>query len=175
MFRRSLSWSAALRDIRADRIQFTRDERNAHCRQRAFAKLAAERAGALSRICPLVKAGAYDRRAIMCAAIAAAKARRAVSGDAWSLCISAALSGTWQAAKAARRTATARERERAEDREKASRRDNSQPLGPEGEGSAADFGGVSSQSLPSPLTRPPVAPSTRGFPDAGASLILAPR
>jgi len=114
MIRRSLSWSAALRDIHADRIQLLPEERKARCRQRAFAKFAAQRASAMIRSFPLVNAGAYDRRAIISMATAAAKARRAITGEAWTLCISAALIGTWQAAKAVRMSVTLREQGRSE-------------------------------------------------------------
>ena len=44
----------------------------------------------------------HDRRAIMKAAIVAAQARKDVRSDAWGICLSAALTGTWQVAKAAR-------------------------------------------------------------------------
>ena len=54
------------------------------------------------QIRPLFVVGAYNRRAIMSAAIEAARARRAVTGEAWNICLSAALKGTWQVAKEAR-------------------------------------------------------------------------
>lgn len=44
----------------------------------------------------------------MCTAVAAAKARRAVTGEACSVCISAALAGTWQVAKATRLSTVSR-------------------------------------------------------------------
>ncbi len=96
---RSLSWSAAMRDIERDRGQFRPGERAAIARANAFAKMAADRARTGA---PLVVGGQYDRRAIMAAAIKAAQARRAVSGEAWGVCLSAALKGVWQVAKAAR-------------------------------------------------------------------------
>lgn len=102
MSQRFVYWSAALRDIRADRIQLAPSERVARSRQQAFQKVAFLRAQANACVRPFVVAGAYDRRAIMCSAVAAAKARRAVTGDTWRLCLSAALKGTWRAAKAAR-------------------------------------------------------------------------
>ena len=102
MSQRFVSWSAAIRDIRADRIQLAPSERVARSRQQAFQKVAFLRAQATARIRPFVVAGAYDRRAIMCSAVAAAKARRAVTGDTWRVCLSAALKGTWRAAKATR-------------------------------------------------------------------------
>ncbi|MCJ2110505.1 hypothetical protein MKK64_04670 [Methylobacterium sp. E-025] len=51
---------------------------------------------------PLVVAGAFDRRAIMATACAAAKARQARTGETWGACLSVALSGTWALAKSAR-------------------------------------------------------------------------
>lgn len=104
-FARSLSWAAAIRDIRANRIHFAPGNRQAALRQRTFADLAFRRAQASARFCPLLVSGAFDRRAIMRLAVAAAKARRAVTGEGWRICVSAALQGTWQAAKVARVTA----------------------------------------------------------------------
>jgi hypothetical protein len=105
MRQRFISWTAAIRDIRADRIQFAPGERQAALRQRTFADLAFRRAQASARLCPLLVSGAFDRRAIMRLAVAAAKARRAVTGEGWRICVSAALQGTWRAAKVARLTA----------------------------------------------------------------------
>ncbi|WP_132251551.1 hypothetical protein [Methylobacterium segetis] len=101
--RRSISWNAALRDLRADRMQVSAEARRAHCRREVFAKLAANRARQELRARPLVVAGRYDRRAIMAAAVA--QARREATGDAWASCLSAALTGVWQVAKVARRAA----------------------------------------------------------------------
>lgn len=98
---RSLSWSAALRQIRADRINYTAGERRAILRQRAFAELATKRALESESAKALVSAGSYNRRGIMLAAIEAARARREITGEAWGTCLSAALKGTWRAAKAA--------------------------------------------------------------------------
>jgi len=172
MSRRSLSWSTALRDIRADRIQLPPQERKARCRQRAFARLAAQRASAIIRSRPLVTAGAYNRRAIMCMAIAAAKARRAITGEAWSLCISAALTGTWQAAKAARLWATLREQGRFERAQEPVRRSNlSVVREAEGEGRAFQSGDLS----PSQTSRLRPGPGALRMPGTVASLIPASR
>ncbi|MEZ0251743.1 MAG: hypothetical protein ACAH20_12450 [Methylobacteriaceae bacterium] len=86
-------------------MQVSPEARRAYCRREVFAKLAANRArqGAQSR--PLVVAGQYDRRAIMAAAVVAAQARRGITGEAWTVCLSAALKGVWQVAKATRRAA----------------------------------------------------------------------
>lgn len=105
MRRRFVSWTAAIRDMRADRIHFAPGDRQTALRQRAFADLAFRRAQSLARIDPLLDSGAYNRRAIMRLAVAAAKARRATTGEGWRVCVSAALEGTWRAAKAARLTA----------------------------------------------------------------------
>lgn len=106
---RSLSWSAAVRDLRADRLTFAQGERAAHCREQVFTKLARDRAQALARARPLADSRTYDSRVIMSAANSSAKDRRAVTGEPWSLCLSAALIGTWQAAKAAQRVAKSRQ------------------------------------------------------------------
>lgn len=98
--RRSLSWSAALADIRADRAVVAPGAARARAAAEGFAKIAASRARRSSSA--FVVAGRYDRRAIMAAAIVAAQARRAVTGEAWTVCLSAALKGTWAVAKAAR-------------------------------------------------------------------------
>lgn len=156
---RSLSWSAALRDIRSDRIQLAPDERKTRGRQRAFAKLAAQRASAMISACPLVNAGVYDSRAIMCTAVAAAKARHAVTGEAWSVCISAALTGTWQVAKAARLSTTLREQGRFERAQHPVRRDNLLTVrAAEGEGRAIQGGDPSSAQSPLPAYRPAQVP-----------------
>lgn len=105
MRQRFISWAAAIRDIRADRIHLAPGDRQAALRQRTFADLAFRRALTSARVCPLLVSGVYDRKAIMRLAVAAAKARRVVTGEGWHICISAALQGTWQAAKAARLTA----------------------------------------------------------------------
>lgn len=48
---------------------------------------------------------AYDRKAIMAAACAAAKARRAETGEAWTACLGPALKAAWSEARAARAAA----------------------------------------------------------------------
>ena len=98
--RRQLSWSSAVQTLRADRTSTTGLQ--AHLAAKGFAKIAADRARISARAAPLVVAGQYDRSAIMKAAIVAAQARREATGEAWGVCLSAALKGTWQVAKAAR-------------------------------------------------------------------------
>jgi hypothetical protein len=98
--RRLLSWTQAMYDLDAPRRAFKPGQRVTMARTAAFTKLAADRARTTAL--PLVVAGSYNRRAIMTTAIAAARSRRACSGEAWSICLSAALKGVWQVAKAAR-------------------------------------------------------------------------
>ena len=95
---RTLSWNSALAALHADRDPVTKPERRANTRSNAFARAAAQRA----RASILVVADRYDRAAIMRAAIAAAQARRSVTREAWGVCLSAALKGTWAVARAAR-------------------------------------------------------------------------
>lgn len=99
---RTLSWNTALRGLNADRIALTPEARRAITARAVHVKLAAENAKHAARTAPFVVAGRYDRRAIMAAAIRSAQIRRQVTGEAWGVCLSAALKGTWQVAKAAR-------------------------------------------------------------------------
>lgn len=101
--RRSISWFCALQSLRADREQTSPGERRIRLQAAAFAKLAFHRAQAAASVCPMVVSGAYDRQAIMRLAAVAAKARRTATGETWRICISAALQGTWAAAKALHR------------------------------------------------------------------------
>lgn len=101
--RRSISWFSALQGLRADREQTHPAERRIRLQAAAFAKLAFHRAQAAAGVCPMVVSGAYDRQAIMRLAAAAAKARRTATGETWRKCMSAALQGTWAAAKALHR------------------------------------------------------------------------
>lgn len=93
--RRSISWNAALRDLRGDRAKVPAGFLGARARVEGFARWRR----------PLVVAGAYDRAAIMAAAAAAAKAHQERYGSTWGEAMSIALRATWQVAKAARRTA----------------------------------------------------------------------
>lgn len=120
--RRSLSWSAAIRDLRQDRSSCDLVERRMCYRQQAFAKIAGRRARVSNGISPLVTDGAFHRSAIMSAAIEAARARRMVTGEPWNICLSAALRGTWQAAKEARAFAAHQARRDAERAQRASLR-----------------------------------------------------
>ena len=99
---RTISWNAALRNLHSDRRQFAPGERAALVRREGFVKLVADRARRAQIERPFVVDGRYDRSSIMRAAVAAAQARREVTGDAWGVCLSAALKGVWQVAKAAK-------------------------------------------------------------------------
>ena len=94
--RRQISWTSALLDMRNDRVQVAPGQLRAN----AYAKFTADRLRAARPV--LVAAGRYDRAAIMRAAIQQAQSRRAVTGEAWGVCLSAALKGVWSVAKAAR-------------------------------------------------------------------------
>ncbi len=110
---RRLSWSAALREIRSDRIQFAPGERQANFRRQLFADLAGRHAGVPANAGKLLKGDSYDRAGIMRMAIASAQAHRHATGEPWGFCLSAALKGTWKAAKAARTAARWQEERRA--------------------------------------------------------------
>src|SRR3954468_12312353 len=100
IFRRQISWNAATRDMRNDRAQVAPGQIGATLRANAYAKFTADRLRAARPV--LVVAGKFDRSAIMRAAIQQAQSRRAVTGDAWGVCLSTALRGVWSVAKTAR-------------------------------------------------------------------------
>lgn len=92
---RSLHWATAMKEIQADRAK------------RPAGLLAAQgliRATSAKRR-PLVVAGAYDKAAIMSAAVAAARVHQARTGSTWGEALSVTLKATWQLAKAARAAA----------------------------------------------------------------------
>ena len=92
--RRSLSWSSALRHMRADRVQVPAGFLGARGRVESlvrFGKVA------------LVKAdGSFDRAGIMSAAVAAAKAHQLSYGSTWAVAMSVSLKAAWQAARRVR-------------------------------------------------------------------------
>lgn len=94
-FRRSLSWSAALRDIRSDRVKIPAGFLSARTMVECYARCRA----------PLVVAGQYDRRAIMAHATAAAKLHQGRYGSTWAEAMAIALKAAWQVAKVARQNA----------------------------------------------------------------------
>lgn len=89
---RSLHWATAMKEIRADRAK------------RPAGLLAARGfiAATSAKRRPLVVAGAYDKAAIMSAAIAAAKIHQGRTGSTWGEALSVTLKATWALAKAAR-------------------------------------------------------------------------
>lgn len=102
---RQISWSAALQDMRSDRIRISPEDRRQRIRKEIFAKVATNRARKDGSFHPLSLRGQFDHRTIMRAAVAAAQARRSTTGEDWHLCMAAALTGTWSAAKLLHRLA----------------------------------------------------------------------
>lgn len=92
MSNRSLSWNAAVRDLRADRVVIPAGFLGARAMVQTFARTRA----------PLVVAGKFDRKSIMAHAAAAAKLHQARYGSTWGDAMSVALKAAWQAAKLAR-------------------------------------------------------------------------
>jgi hypothetical protein len=93
---RRISWTAATRDMRADRTALPAGFLTARATVEMFARTRR----------PLVVAGKYDRAAIMAHAAAAAKAHQIRTGCAWGEAMSLGLKAAWQVAKAAHRAAT---------------------------------------------------------------------
>ncbi|MDP4026842.1 hypothetical protein Q8W71_30040 [Methylobacterium sp. NEAU 140] len=91
---RRLLWSAVLREVKADRTRVAPGVVSARSLIQALAR---------SRGTKLVTpAGAYDRSAIMAAAVEAAKAHQTRTGAPWAAAMSVGLKAAWQAARAAR-------------------------------------------------------------------------
>lgn len=93
--RRTISWNAALRGIKADRVQVPTGFLGTRAMVQCFARTRA----------PLVVTGQYDRKAIMAHAAAAAKLHQDRYGSTWGEAMSIALKAAWQVAKAARTAA----------------------------------------------------------------------
>lgn len=91
---RRISWNAALRDMRADRAPVVPGLVSARSLIQALARH--------RRTCFVTPTGAFDRAAIMVAAVEAAKAHQERTGAAWGPSMSVALKAAWQAARAAR-------------------------------------------------------------------------
>jgi len=94
MSNHSLSWSAALRTIHADRIQVAPGV--------LTARTLIQGLGRMRRVSLVAPTGAYDRAAIMAAAVEAAKAHQTRTGAAWAASMSVGLTAAWMAARAAR-------------------------------------------------------------------------
>jgi hypothetical protein len=94
-FRRQISWTAATRDMRNDRVQLPAGFLSARSLVECYVKTRR----------PLVVAGKFDRAAIMAHAAAAAKQHQTRTGSTWAAAMSVSLKATWQVAKAAHRAA----------------------------------------------------------------------
>jgi Tfp pilus assembly protein PilV len=101
--RRSLSWTAALSDMRADRVPV--EARRAIMAAQHTAKIEAMRArrGTAARL--WTADGGFDHRAIMAAAVADARCivNGVLAGGCWRKAMSRALTEVWNAARAAKR------------------------------------------------------------------------
>lgn len=104
--RRSLSWTAALRDMRADRIGL--EERRAIMAAQHTAKIEAMRAACGTRNGLWTPAAGFDRRAIMAFAVQHARAvlNGTMARGCWRTAMAHGLTSAWQAAHAARRSAS---------------------------------------------------------------------
>ncbi|CAA2161180.1 hypothetical protein MBRA_06340 [Methylobacterium brachiatum] len=91
---RRISWNAALRDMRDDRTRIASGVVSARSLIQAFARVRRTRL--------VSPTGAFDRAAIMAAAVEAAKAHQLRTGAAWGPSMSVGLTAAWQAARAAR-------------------------------------------------------------------------
>jgi hypothetical protein len=93
---RKIDWNAAMRDIRADRAKPIAGLMAARSLEIARLDRLAKEAAAV----PFAVAGSYDRSAIMKAAIASARAKRAKGNKApWSQLMASALKFAWMCAK----------------------------------------------------------------------------
>ncbi len=92
--RPAISWNSALRNLNADRIQVAPGIRTARSLIDGMARI---------RRAPLVTpTGAFDRAAIMVAAVKAAKAHQRRHGTTWAAAMSVGLTAAWASARAAR-------------------------------------------------------------------------
>ena len=94
---RRISWNAALRDIKGDRVPVVPGLISARSLIQALAQHRRTRF--------VTPTGAFDRTAIMAAAVEAAKSHQRRTGAAWGPSMSVALKAAWQAARAARNAA----------------------------------------------------------------------
>ncbi len=91
---RRISWNAALRDTRSDRVRAAPGVISARSLIQAFVRI--------RRIHLVNQAGKFDCVTIMGLAAEAAKAHRLRTGATWSVSMSVGLSAAWKAARAAR-------------------------------------------------------------------------
>jgi hypothetical protein len=100
---RKINWTAAMRDLRNDRAKPVAGYLAA--RSLEIARL--DRLAKEAAVAPFAVAGSYDRSAIMKAAIASARARKAKGSKApWSQLVGFALKNIWRHAKQQRAFAT---------------------------------------------------------------------
>lgn len=88
---RRISWTAATRDMRADRAAIPAGFLSVRATVEMYVRTRR----------PLVVAGKFDRAAIMAHAAAAAKAHQCRYGSTWGEAMSVALKAAWQVAKRA--------------------------------------------------------------------------
>lgn len=161
---RRLSWNAARRHLLNDR--------NFVVVGVASARSLIQALNQIRRTRLVTPAGAFDRAAIMRAAVEAAKAHQRRTGATWTASMSVGLTAAWQAAKAARLSAVAPEHPPERRVRETSRDINFELVSKGGEGRGAGCGEALS---PAPLAHPSLTPFTRGLPGAGASLSLTLR
>ena len=95
--RRPIAWSAALRGLNADRVQVAPGVRTARSLVDGLARI--------RRTAFVTPAGAFNRSAIMCAAVEAAKGHQLRHGSTWAAAMSVGLTAAWASARAARAAA----------------------------------------------------------------------
>lgn len=162
MQKRRISWNTALRDICSDRIRVAPGVISARSLIQGLLRI---------RRTHLVNlTGAFDRAAIMALAVEAAKAHRLRTGVAWSVSMSIGLTAAWQAAKAARLTATTRAQAPIEHNRETSRCGSPQLRRVGREESVVAYGDAPSAAS---LTRSPRIPLAKGLRGAAGSLIPA--
>lgn len=92
--RQPISWNSALRGLHADRAAVPAGFLTARTLIQGLARM--------RRTALVAPTGAYDRAAIMAAAVEAAKAHQRRHGTTWAAAMSVGLSAAWSLAKAAR-------------------------------------------------------------------------
>lgn len=98
-FSRKIDWTTAMRDLRAERATPVAP---GFLASRSLEAARLDRLAREAAAVPFVVAGAFDRSAIMTAAIAQARAQRAKGKAPWRQLVSTALRFAWARAKAAR-------------------------------------------------------------------------
>lgn len=128
-----LSWNAVLRDMRSDRARVAIGVVSVRSLIRGLV--------CIRRTSLVTLTGAFNRAALIVAAVEAAKAHQLRTGAAWSVSMSIGLTAAWQAAKAARLSAVVREQGRFKRAQQPVHRDNLLTVSAaEGEGRAIQGG-----------------------------------